>query len=140
MQSIIIDFPIVWALCHTLTPRARAIWFYMAVNHQSLPLPYKKVMKDLGMHRDVFYRAMQNLEDYGVACRYNGYIDFHNHDFGSLPSRKSRKTLGFEPYSQSEDWKKYVRETRRGRAKVTKMAGEGTNEKGNLAPDQRNPN
>lgn len=69
MEQVIIDWPILEALCNRLKSRAREIYWFLIINHEKQPLLYNYICKELKMHKHVFYRACQELEMYGFAYR-----------------------------------------------------------------------
>ena len=69
MEQVIIDWPILEAICNRLKARAREIYWFLLVNHNKQPLLYNYICKELKLHKHVFYRSCHELEMYGLAYR-----------------------------------------------------------------------
>lgn len=71
MESIRIDWPIVYLLCNVLSKRAREIYWMLITNYDT-PITQERVNEILGISDQMFTRACQELELYGLAERPRG--------------------------------------------------------------------
>lgn len=91
MESIRIDWPIVYLLCNTLSLTARQIYWTLLCHYRDME--YEEVMDILGIRKSTFFLACQELEMYNLAERHKKkrLIRLSDKDYFHLQAPKDMK-------------------------------------------------
>lgn len=79
LPSIIIEFPVLDALCNLLNKRSTGLWFYLLMHNKDMPMKSVDIIKDHGITKTVFYKCMAELELYNLCFLKNGKVYFYDH-------------------------------------------------------------
>lgn len=76
--SIIIEFPVLDALCNHITRKSAGLWFYLLVRGSEMPLKCRDVIKEYGITKSFFYTCIRDLEKYNLCFVKNGKVYFYH--------------------------------------------------------------
>jgi hypothetical protein len=104
IPSIIVEFPVLDALCNELNRRSTGLWFYLIMRSKDMPMKCRDVIKDFGISKSVFYACIKDLERYNLCFVKYGKVHFYRHQIVLRHKKDNFKGMSMDQFSGFGDY------------------------------------